>query len=189
MGALARRTEIGSKETPAGGVLLCRRLTVLRCLCKLAPSGRKTGGGERAQSMVTPLCSHGRLRHAWRESYGMNGFQNPRSALLLIPSMTTKMPHPALVAWLAGVHDIGKATPGFQYKVLERAELVEEMGLRVPRSHMMNRPPSHANMGEVLLENWLDERGWDYSRMFGSIIGAHHGSLSFLKARYSRTSR
>ena len=82
----------------------------------------------------------------------------------------------ALVAWLAGVHDIGKATPGFQYKVLERAELVEEMGLRVPRSHMMNRPPSHANMGEVLLENWLDERGWDYSRMFGSIIGAHHGS-------------
>ena len=82
----------------------------------------------------------------------------------------------ALVAWLAGVHDIGKATPGFQYKVLERAELVEEMGLRVPRSHMMNRPPSHANMGEVLLENWLDERGWDYSRMFGSIVGAHHGS-------------
>ena len=82
----------------------------------------------------------------------------------------------ALVAWLAGVHDIGKAAPGFQYKVLERAELVEEMGLRVPRSHMMNRPPSHANMGEVLLENWLDERGWDYSRMFGSIIGAHHGS-------------
>ena len=81
-----------------------------------------------------------------------------------------------LVAWLAGVHDIGKAAPGFQYKVLERAELVEEMGLRVPRSHMMNRPPSHANMGEVLLENWLDERGWDYSRMFGSIIGAHHGS-------------
>ena len=82
----------------------------------------------------------------------------------------------ALVAWLAGVHDIGKAAPGFQYKVLERAELVEEMGLRVPRSHMMNRPPSHANMGEVILENWLDERGWDYSRMFGSIIGAHHGS-------------
>ena len=45
----------------------------------------------------------------------------------------------ALVAWLAGVHDIGKATPGFQYKGLERAELGEEMGLRVPRRDVYKR--------------------------------------------------
>lgn len=135
----------------------------------------KTGGGEE-RNLWSPLYVHMAdsacvARKLWDEwlsesvkrfiTDSVNGDEDAASVL---------------VAWLAGVHDIGKATPGFQYKVLERAELVEEMGLRVPRSHMMNHPPSHANMGEVLLENWLDERGWDYSRMFGSIIGAHHGS-------------
>ena len=88
----------------------------------------------------------------------------------------------AFVSWLAGVHDIGKATPGFQYKVLERAEHVEEAGLRVPAAHMMNHPPSHANMGEVILENWLGERGWDYPWTFGSIVGSHHGACSSTRA-------
>jgi CRISPR-associated endonuclease/helicase Cas3 len=81
-----------------------------------------------------------------------------------------------LVSWLAGVHDIGKATPGFQYKVPERAELVEETGLPLPHRHMMNRPPSHAYMGEVILEGWLDDREWDYSWTYGCVVGAHHGA-------------
>lgn len=81
-----------------------------------------------------------------------------------------------LVTWLAGIHDIGKATPGFQYKVSERAELVEQAGLHVPSPHMMNRPPSHAFMSEVILESWLDGRGWDCSWTFGCILGAHHGT-------------
>lgn len=82
----------------------------------------------------------------------------------------------ALVSWLAGVHDIGKATPGFQYKVPERAEFDAEMGLRVPNSHMVNHPLSHANMGEVLLERWLTDRGWERPDAFGCIVGAHHGA-------------
>ncbi|MGI6033486.1 MAG: CRISPR-associated helicase Cas3' [Coriobacteriales bacterium] len=81
-----------------------------------------------------------------------------------------------LVSWLAGVHDIGKATPGFQYKVPERAELVEEMGLPVPDKHMVNHPFSHAYMGEAIFESWLDSRGWDYSWTYGCIVGAHHGA-------------
>ena len=81
-----------------------------------------------------------------------------------------------LVCWFAGVHDVGKATPGFQFKVPERAELDEEVGLRVPQSHMVPHPPSHANMGEILLENWLDARGWDRPDTFGCVVGAHHGA-------------
>jgi CRISPR-associated endonuclease/helicase Cas3 len=81
-----------------------------------------------------------------------------------------------LVAWLAGVHDIGKATPGFQYKVPERAELVEETGLPVPQGHMMNHPPSHAYMGEVIVESWLDNREWAYAWTYGCVVGAHHGA-------------
>ncbi len=82
----------------------------------------------------------------------------------------------ALVTWLAGIHDIGKATPGFQYKVSERAELVEQAGLQVPSPRIMNRPPSHAFMSEVILEDWLDRRGWSCSWTFGCILGAHHGT-------------
>lgn len=81
----------------------------------------------------------------------------------------------SLVFWLAGIHDIGKATPGFQYKVPERAEFVQEMGLRLPSAHMVSHPPSHANMGEVILERKLDGRGWDYSWSLGGIVGSHHG--------------
>lgn len=81
----------------------------------------------------------------------------------------------SLVSWLAGIHDIGKATPGFQYKVPERAEFVQEMGLRLPSAHMVSHPPSHANMGEVILERKLDGRGWDYSWSLGGIVGSHHG--------------
>ena len=51
------------------------------------------------------------------------------------------------------------------------------MGLRLPSARMMNHPPSHATMGELILERMkLDSRGWASSRMFGSIIGAHHGA-------------
>lgn len=80
----------------------------------------------------------------------------------------------ALVSWLAGIHDIGKATPGFQYKVAERAEFVQEMGLCLPSAHMVSHPPSHAYMGEIILERKLDGLGWDYSWSLGSIIGSHH---------------
>lgn len=81
----------------------------------------------------------------------------------------------ALVSWLAGIHDIGKATPGFQYKVPERAEFVQEMGLCLPSARMVSHPPSHANMGEVIVERKLDGRGWGYSWCLGSIVGSHHG--------------
>ena len=81
----------------------------------------------------------------------------------------------ALVSWLAGIHDIGKATPGFQYKVAERAEFVQEMGLCLPSAHMVSHPPSHAYMGEIILERKLDGLGWDYSGSLGRIIGSHHG--------------
>lgn len=83
----------------------------------------------------------------------------------------------ALVIWLAGVHDIGKATPNFQCKVSDRAEEVSTTGLDVPSLQLMHgesRP--HAFMGEVILDDWLSERGWKYPSTYSCIVGGHHGA-------------
>lgn len=81
----------------------------------------------------------------------------------------------ALVIWLAGIHDIGKATPNFQCKVSDRAEAVREVGLDVPASQMI-KPCPHALMGEVILDGWLASRGWEHPNTYSCIVGGHHGT-------------
>lgn len=85
-----------------------------------------------------------------------------------------------LVVWLAGVHDIGKATPVFASQVASLAEPMRRHGL-----HMRNKYPSrdarltrHAVAGQILLERWLADRyGWDriQSRQLAVVVGGHHG--------------
>lgn len=83
----------------------------------------------------------------------------------------------ALVVWLAGVHDIGKATPNFQCKAPERAEEVRETGLDVPPQHMMQgRSYPHSFMGELILDAWLNERGWEFPSTYSCVVGGHHGA-------------
>ena len=83
----------------------------------------------------------------------------------------------ALTVWLAGIHDIGKATPNFQCKVSDRAEVVREMGLEVPSPQMMHgRSHPHAFMSEVILDKWLSGRGWEYPSTYSCIVGGHHGA-------------
>ena len=135
----------------------------------------KTGGAEE-RNLWSPLYVHmadsaGVARKLWNEWLAESIKHQIVNAFGCDDSATA-----ALVTWLAGIHDIGKATPGFQYKVSERAELVEQAGLQVPSPRMMNHPPSHAFMSEVILEDWLDGRGWDCSWTFGCILGAHHGT-------------
>lgn len=145
----------------------------------LSPRARvlwaKTGGGEE-RALWSPLYVHMGdsafvARKLWREWL-------PDSIRRYVSSFVDDDETAAetLLVWLAGIHDIGKAVPSFQYKVSERAELVEETGLQVPNRHMITHPPSHAYMGEVVLEEWLDKRGWETSWTFGCVIGAHHGA-------------
>lgn len=81
----------------------------------------------------------------------------------------------SLVVWLAGVHDIGKATPSFQCKVQERVELVQEAGLKVSQ-RCENYP--HSFMGQIIYQDWLERRGWS-ARVAGglaSVVCGHHGT-------------
>jgi CRISPR-associated endonuclease/helicase Cas3 len=85
-----------------------------------------------------------------------------------------------LVCFLAGVHDIGKATPAFavQVKVLrgEMADAGLKMPVEFPPGERPLRP--HGLAGAVILLRWLKTRhGWirDESSGIASVVGGHHG--------------
>jgi CRISPR-associated endonuclease/helicase Cas3 len=87
----------------------------------------------------------------------------------------------ALVVWLAGVHDIGKATPAFACQVDLLADAMRVQGLEMRSAKAMGpdrRIAPHGLAGQVLLGEWLEERhGWASSRtgQFTVAVGGHHG--------------
>ena len=70
---------------------------------------------------------------------------------------------PAAALWLAALHDIGKASPGFLSKICEA------LGLPTPWSkHIEELPGGHACSSEVALEELFGEK-------FARLAGRHHG--------------
>lgn len=86
-----------------------------------------------------------------------------------------------LVVWLAGVHDIGKATPAFACQVDQLADVMREKGLEMRSRQAMGpdrRLAPHGLAGQVLLGEWLEERhGWAAKQtgQFTVAVGGHHG--------------
>lgn len=87
--------------------------------------------------------------------------------------------------FLAGIHDLGKATPVFQSKPITYAPnaadgsmawIPEKAGLTVGHFDNPNNP-THPLAGEFLLERYLKSIGWseDIARSYASIVGSHHG--------------
>ena len=95
----------------------------------------------------------------------------------------------ATLVFLAGAHDVGKATPIFQAKpcgrdneggVLSLSWKPEKAGLFVWAGLSTERRPTHPIAGQVLLQRYLQEDfGWspDESDAWGSVVGAHHGNV------------
>ncbi|WP_435843917.1 CRISPR-associated helicase Cas3' [Streptomyces fructofermentans] len=87
----------------------------------------------------------------------------------------------ALAVWLAGVHDIGKATPSFACQVEQLADVMSERGLEMRSRQALGpdrRLAPHGLAGQVLLGEWLEERhGWTgrQSGQFTVAVGGHHG--------------
>ncbi|WP_434097556.1 CRISPR-associated helicase Cas3' [Streptomyces viridosporus] len=87
----------------------------------------------------------------------------------------------ALAVWLAGVHDIGKATPAFACQVDQLADVMRSQGLEMRSARAMGpdrRIAPHGLAGQVLLGEWLEERhGWTPARtgQFTVAVGGHHG--------------
>ncbi|WP_257004199.1 CRISPR-associated helicase Cas3' [Streptomyces sp. SA15] len=86
-----------------------------------------------------------------------------------------------LGVWLAGVHDIGKATPAFACQVDQLADVMREKGLEMHSRQAMGpdrRLAPHGLAGQVLLGEWLEERcGWAAKQtgQFTVAVGGHHG--------------
>ena len=87
-----------------------------------------------------------------------------------------------LAVWLARVHDIGKATPAFACQVDALADRMREVGLAMPYRREMGpdrRMAPHGIAGQLLLQEWLEERHdwpWRATAQLAVVIGGHHGS-------------
>ncbi|MGW5115316.1 CRISPR-associated helicase Cas3' [Streptomyces noursei] len=86
-----------------------------------------------------------------------------------------------LCVWLAGTHDIGKATPAFACQVDDLAGVMSAAGLGMRTRKQFSddrRMAPHGLAGQVLLQEWLEERrGWTRraSAQFAVMAGGHHG--------------
>ena len=91
-----------------------------------------------------------------------------------------------LAVFLAGVHDIGKATPVFQAKPIafgSEAESfawkAEKAGLPMIAGLRDYNHPTHPIAGETILEGYLARvHGWDRktARQYACVVGGHHGT-------------
>lgn len=60
-----------------------------------------------------------------------------------------------LLAYIAGVHDIGKATPAFAVQVPPLADEMRKSGLAMPVDVPERSRCPHGLAGQVILERWL----------------------------------
>ncbi|CAM3374718.1 CRISPR-associated endonuclease/helicase Cas3 [Stackebrandtia soli] len=85
-----------------------------------------------------------------------------------------------LVSWLAGVHDIGKATPSFTNQAPQLAERGDIHGLVwTSNRELYPRAAKHATTGQLILNAWLaDRHAWRKRQyqQFSCVVGGHHGA-------------
>ena len=86
---------------------------------------------------------------------------------------------------LAGLHDIGKATPSFQVKPCGYVPGEGEVSLAwkprkagLPLREDLGSKPTHAVAGQAILEDYLHKAwgwGFDEARALAAVVGGHHG--------------
>lgn len=84
------------------------------------------------------------------------------------------------VTFLAGIHDIGKATPAFAVQADTLAQKMRTAGLwmhNTKRDMDDRNLAHHAIAGHHILMGWLVEQGWSIEAActWGIVVGGHHG--------------
>lgn len=79
--------------------------------------------------------------------------------------------------FLAGVHDIGKATSHFQSiitkKCVEQRDVLERYGFEIDDKYIAQGKTPHAWAGQWILQS--EEMAFDIPRTIAAVVGAHHG--------------
>ena len=86
----------------------------------------------------------------------------------------------AAVTLLAGLHDLGKATPAFAVQDEVLAQRMREHGLDMPATKEQlvdRRQVYHSLAGHHLLSRWLVDQGWPkgLATTWAVVLGGHHG--------------
>lgn len=83
----------------------------------------------------------------------------------------------ALFRWLAGLHDLGKASPAFECKNAYRASVVEAAGLAVTAEVVHSGRAKHALVSGLGLVDLLGARGWSRTQApwLAAMLASHHG--------------
>ncbi|AYY12431.1 CRISPR-associated helicase Cas3' [Actinobacteria bacterium YIM 96077] len=83
--------------------------------------------------------------------------------------------------FLAGVHDIGKATPAFAVQHTLLGQQMSGLGLFTPahKNELMERERAHHTVtGHHIFKRWLRDRGWPgrAAEAWAVVLGGHHGT-------------
>ncbi len=84
----------------------------------------------------------------------------------------------AFFSWLAGCHDLGKASPAFQIQVEWLAQPLRDAGFDMPNALPMRNKAPHALVSAASVGLLLNKGyGWPMAKTTGvaSILGGHHG--------------
>ncbi|MBN1319014.1 MAG: CRISPR-associated helicase Cas3', partial [Anaerolineales bacterium] len=82
-----------------------------------------------------------------------------------------------LIAFCAGLHDLGKASPAFQRKYQPSVTKLEQGGLVFPKVYI-NKPFAHGTASAEFLPNHLEEMigcSRQSGNKIGQVVGGHHG--------------
>lgn len=83
-----------------------------------------------------------------------------------------------LLAWLAGVHDVGKCSPPFASKVPFLADRMRERGFVFPADSSGFATAHHGIVGQIVLTRWLRKRYGARpaaAETYAVVVGGHHG--------------
>lgn len=83
-----------------------------------------------------------------------------------------------LLRFLAGIHDVGKASPAFAVQVRRLADDIRDTGMGLPYAVQGREQARHELAGAFMLMQWLTSRhGFApvVAEQFAAIIGGHHG--------------
>ncbi|MEV1073902.1 CRISPR-associated helicase Cas3' [Micromonospora parva] len=83
-----------------------------------------------------------------------------------------------LAVWIAGVHDIGKATPAFACQAYVLADRMRDHGLHYDRDLIRTdrKYAPHATAGHLVLADWLQQQDWVDPHPYAVVVGGHHGT-------------